>query len=282
MKKLNQVGLSLLVVSGMLLGLSVTQSTAHARTYLRYYENIANQNATVTNRNATVYTSGSLKHRAGTMWNYHAKVEQYYAAHVTKNGKTSVYYKFRDGKRTGWVWHGYLKPIVSNTGATTSTTPASTKNPSTTASGKSIAPGTTVENEDWTALAKKAGVDDNQAYIMQLFSGTIYNQKVQNVANLSWNEADSADFDDSDQALQENSSRYGVNSTGIVAIRFTASTNKYHDYTAIKNAIEKAGYDASARAKFTGWSIGAEYEEPGSYSEGPKDGDGLILLVPNP
>lgn len=283
MKKINQVGLSLLVGSGMLLGLSATQTTAHACTYLRYYQDIANQTASVTNRSATVYTSGSLKHRAGTMWNYHAKVEQYYAAHVTKNGKASVYYKFRDGKRTGWVWHGYLKSIASSTG-TTPTNGATTPTNTTTIGSKSIAPGTTVDNMDWTKLEQQryVDVDSDSAYMMQLFSGTIYDQRVQNAAKLSWNTTDGVDFayDDQEQGWQRELNDEKINSKGFKAIRFTAKAP--YDHAAIEQAITKAGYDANARTKFAGWSIGAEYMTAEGADEGPEAGGGLILLVPNP
>ncbi|MCH5461614.1 hypothetical protein HC026_03115 [Lactobacillus sp. LC28-10] len=110
MKLIKKLGLSLVIGGGLLFGLPVNQTTAHASTHLRYYENIPNQTVSVTNSNANVYNNGHLSRRVGTMRSYGTKVEAYYAAHVTKNGKASVYYKFRAGNRTGWVWHGYLKP----------------------------------------------------------------------------------------------------------------------------------------------------------------------------
>ncbi|WP_054699174.1 hypothetical protein [Secundilactobacillus odoratitofui] len=102
MKKTIALTLTLLAGGG-LFGLAGTQTTAHASSYVRYYQNIKNQTATVSNRNAPVYTTGSLRHRAGTMKNYGTQVEQYYAAHVRKqNGKASIYYKFRIGKKN-WL-----------------------------------------------------------------------------------------------------------------------------------------------------------------------------------
>ncbi|MFC6253767.1 hypothetical protein ACFP1H_04125 [Secundilactobacillus hailunensis] len=273
-----QLGLSLVVGSGLLLGLSATPANAQARTYVRYYENIPNKTVSVTNKNAYVYNNGCLSRKMGTMRYYGSKVEEYYAAHVTKNGKTSVYYKFRVGHRTGWVWHGYLKSIASSTGTTTPTNGTNTQ----TTSGKSIAPGTTVENEDWNALARRDGVYSDTAAIMQMFPKTIYNQKVEEITAYSWNTTDEADFDDSDNGINQNSWGTGVNMNGFVAIRFRASTNKLDDYAAIEKALDKAGYDANARAKFAGWSIGAQYEEPGNTDEGPQGGMGLVLLVPNP
>lgn len=274
-----QLGLSLVVGGGLLFGLSTTQTTAHASTYLRYYENIPNKTVSVTNKNAYVYNNGRLSRKMGTMRYYGSKVEEYYAAHVVKNGKTSIYYKFRVGHRTGWVWHGYLKSIASSTGTTPTTT---TTNTGTTTSGKSIAPGTTVENEDWNAIARRDGVYSDTATIMQMFPKTIYNRKLDFVTGACWNTTDEADFDDSDNNIKEMSLREGVNPTGFVAIRFDASTNKLDDYAAIEKALDQAGYDANARAKFAGWSISAQYEEPGNTDEGPQGGMGLVLLVPNP
>lgn len=288
-----QLGLSLVIGGGLLFGLSTAQTTAHASTYLRYYENIPNKTVSVTNKNAYVYNNGRLSRKVGTMRYYGSKVEEYYAAHVVKNGKASIYYKFRVGHRTGWVWHGYLKSIASSTGTTPTTTTTNTGSTTntgtttptntTTAGSKSTAPGTTVENEDWNALQKgNAGVYSDTAAIMQMFPKTIYNQKVEYVTSDCWNTEDAADFNDSDSGIKEWSSREGVNSNGFVAIRFDATTNKDNDYAAIEKALDKAGYDANARAKFAGWSIGAQYEEPGNTDEGPQGGMGLVLLVPNP
>ncbi|RRG00729.1 MAG: hypothetical protein DUD34_14640 [Lactobacillus sp.] len=289
-----QLGLSLVVGGGLLFGLSTPQTTAHASTYLRYYENIPNKTVSVTNKNAYVYNNGRLSRKMGTMRYYGSKVEEYYAAHVVKNGKASIYYKFRVGHRTGWVWHGYLKSIASSTGTTPTTTPTNTTTTTptsgattptnTTAGGKSIAPGTTVDNMDWTKLEQQRYVDvtPSSAYLMSLFPGTIYNQKVQNAAKLSWASDDSAGFDygNSAQGYQRFLSAENINTKGYVAIYFNGI--QPYDHASIDKALTKVGYDANARSKFAGWSIGAEYNEPGSLNEGVGDGDGLILLVPNP
>ncbi|GAW98532.1 CAP domain-containing protein [Secundilactobacillus mixtipabuli] len=86
---------------------------ASAKTTIRSYQNIKNATYTVTNKHATVYKTGSLAKKTGTMQNYGSKVTGYYAVHVTRNGKASIYYKFRVGKKTGWVWHGYLKKATA-------------------------------------------------------------------------------------------------------------------------------------------------------------------------
>ena len=40
-------------------------------------------------------------------------VTGYYAAHITKNGKKTVYYKFETANgKTGWAWHGYFKKFT--------------------------------------------------------------------------------------------------------------------------------------------------------------------------
>lgn len=91
----------------------IAPSQASAKTTLRYYQDIKNATYTVTNKNATVYTTGTLKHKKGTMASFGTKVTGYYAAHITKNGKSSVYYKFKVGNKTGWVWHGYLKKAAT-------------------------------------------------------------------------------------------------------------------------------------------------------------------------
>ncbi|MFC6253757.1 hypothetical protein ACFP1H_04065 [Secundilactobacillus hailunensis] len=279
-----QLGLSLVVGGGLLFGLSTTQTTAHASTYLRYYENIPNKTVSVTNKNAYVYNNGRLSRKVGTMRYYGSKVEEYYAAHVVKNGKASIYYKFRAGNRTGWVWHGYLKSIASSTG----TTPTS---------GATTPTNTTVDNMNWSAIEKRDVLDSTQEYIMQLFPDTIYNRSVELAAQQLWSagSADGVDFDESQQSLQRwlssthfISGDYGhrvsssktINSTGFVGIPFTVKAP--YDHAAILRALDQAGYDANARSKFAGWSIGAEYEEPGSTDEGPQAGDALVYLVPNP
>ncbi|GAW98683.1 hypothetical protein [Secundilactobacillus mixtipabuli] len=295
-----QLGLSLVVGGGLLFGLSTTQTTAHASTYLRYYENIPNKTVSVTNKNAYVYNNGRLSRKMGTMRYYGSKVEEYYAAHVVKNGKASIYYKFRVGHRTGWVWHGYLKSITSSTGTTPTTTPTSgetTPTNTTTVGGKSTAPGTTVDNMNWSAIEKRDVLDSTQEYIMQLFPGTIYNRSVELAAQQLWSAGsiDGVDFNESQQSLQRwlstthfISGDYGhivsssktINSTGFVGIPFTVKAP--YDHAAILRALDQAGYDANARSKFAGWSIGAEYEEPDNTDEGPQAGDALVYLVPNP
>lgn len=92
----------------------IAPSQVSAKTTLRYYQDIKNATYTVTNKNATVYTTGTLKHKKGTMASFGTKVTGYYAAHLTKNGKSSVYYKFKVGNKTGWVWHGYLSKQAAN------------------------------------------------------------------------------------------------------------------------------------------------------------------------
>lgn len=93
--------------------LGATTSQASAKTKVRYYQDIKNASYTVTNSKATVYTSATLKHKKGTLKSYGSKVTGYYAAHITKNGKATIYYKFKVGKKTGWVWRGYLKKAAT-------------------------------------------------------------------------------------------------------------------------------------------------------------------------
>ncbi|GAW98679.1 hypothetical protein [Secundilactobacillus mixtipabuli] len=276
-----QLGLSLVVGGGLLFGLSTTQTTAHASTYLRYYENIPNKTVSVTNKNAYVYNNGRLSRKMGTMRYYGSKVEEYYAAHVVKNGKASIYYKFRIGHRTGWVWHGYLKSIASSTGTTPTTPTNTTTNTGTTTNGK-IPTGTPVENINIPTLSKTEGVDPMAGYIMQLFPGTVYNTKVEKAAEYAWDTDDSADFSSwyNMAGWKSQLTSAGANPTGFKAITFDAAAP--YDKTAVEKAIEKAGYDANARSKFAGWSIGAEYMSPENADEGPQGGMGLVLLVPNP
>lgn len=107
--KNSQLRNTILIALSAALFTAVAPVTSQAKTRVRYYQNIKNATYTVANRHATVYTSGQLTHKKGTLGAYGSKVTAYYAAHVTKNGRSSVYYKFKVGKRTGWVWRGYLK-----------------------------------------------------------------------------------------------------------------------------------------------------------------------------
>ncbi|MTV82805.1 hypothetical protein GM612_09125, partial [Lactobacillus sp. CRM56-3] len=166
MKK-NKLMLAAAVVAGGFFAFA-TQTTAHASAYVRSYQNIKNANATVTNTKAPVWTTASLKHRAGTMRNYGTQVEQYYAAHIRKsNGKAYIYYKFRIGKKTGWVWHGYLKPFTSGTTApTTGTTGTSTN------SGTDLVP---VANANWNKIGA-TGAFAADSTLMQMFPNTIFSK----------------------------------------------------------------------------------------------------------
>ena len=161
-----QLGLSLVAGGGLLFGLSTTQTTAHASTYLRYYENIPNKTVSVTNKNAYVYNNGRLSRKIGTMRYYGSKVEEYYAAHVVKNGKASIYYKFRVGHRTGWVWHGYLKSIASSAG----TTPTGTTNNS----------GSSTTSQDDKLQAESAAQDKQ---LLALFPNSVQDPTLMKVAN---------------------------------------------------------------------------------------------------
>lgn len=111
LKKLTVIGLS----CGIFAGGVLVPTQASAKTKVRSYENIKNATYTVTKSSATVYSSASLTHKKGTLKSFGTKVTGYYAAHVTKNGKSSIYYKFKVGHKTGWVWHGYLKKASSST-----------------------------------------------------------------------------------------------------------------------------------------------------------------------
>lgn len=101
-----------LIVLSAGLFLSLGSLSGQAKTKVRSYQNIKNATYQVTNWNATVYSSANLAHKKGKLGTYGPKVTGYYAAHVSKNGKSSIYYKFKVGKKTGWVWHGYLKKAV--------------------------------------------------------------------------------------------------------------------------------------------------------------------------
>ncbi|GAX08046.1 serine protease [Secundilactobacillus silagincola] len=105
LRKLTVIGLSF----GIFAGGALVPTQASAKTKVRSYENIKNATYTVTKSSATVYSTASLTHKKGTLKSFGTKVTGYYAAHVTKNGKSSIYYKFKVGNKTGWVWHGYLK-----------------------------------------------------------------------------------------------------------------------------------------------------------------------------
>lgn len=263
-----------LLAGGGLFGLASTQTTAHASSYVRYYQNIKNQTATVTNRNAPVYTTGSLRHRAGTMKNYGTQVEQYYAAHVRKqNGKASIYYKFRIGKKTGWVWHGYLKPV-----STTSNTATNGTTPTTAFTNNS----TTVENTDWRKTSA-SGTFSASATLMQLFPKTIYSSTLFQLANGYINIDDGSDrtnyFDWHQTELNQ---AFGNGST-VTPTLIDVHIPDQEPFTkaAIDAGLTKAGYDATARAKFAGWYIGG-FIEPNAYAdEGASGGDIEVVLVPS-
>ncbi|GAW98678.1 hypothetical protein [Secundilactobacillus mixtipabuli] len=184
-----QLGLSLVVGGGLLFGLSTTQATAHASTYLRYYENIPNKTVSVTNKNAYVYNNGRLSRKVGTMRYYGSKVEEYYAAHVVKNGKASIYYKFRVGHRTGWVWHGYLKSIASSTG----TTPTSTTTNNTTNNSDNSIPTSTSSD---AKLRAEATAQNNQ--ILALFPNSVQDPTLMKMADQLMNSTELNTTDDMD------------------------------------------------------------------------------------
>lgn len=95
-----------------------TQVDASAKTKVRYYQNIKNRTALSMNAKAPVYSTARLTHKKGTLHNFPVNVTQYYAAHVTRNGKPSVYYKIKSGSKTGWVWRGWLMTVKGATNPT--------------------------------------------------------------------------------------------------------------------------------------------------------------------
>lgn len=107
-------------------GVMVTTSNpvnASAATKFRYYKNIKDHTYKITNKKAVIYSNGKIKHKTGAKLGEYGKyVTGYYSSHVTKNGKKSVYYKFKTGSgHTGWVWHGYLKKVSNKSLSSTST-----------------------------------------------------------------------------------------------------------------------------------------------------------------
>lgn len=261
--------LLLAMVTGGVLGLETTQATAHASAHVRYYQNIKNQNATVENSNAPVWTTGSLRHRSGTMGNYGTQVEQYYAAHIRKsNGKSYVYYKFRIGKKTGWVWHGYLKPVT----ATTPTFGASS-------SGNDLIP---VANVNWS---KTYAVGDHLAdkTLMQMFPGAIYSSYLHLAAMDSFNTTDGVDgqyyFNDDLYATIDK--KFGLNSS-VKPVVISTETSEPEPFTKVNidSALTKAGYSASDRAKYAGWYIGGSILPADRSDEGLSGGETTVILLP--
>lgn len=275
--KINTWMLSLAVVAGGVLGIGTMQTTVHASASVRYYTNIKNQNVTVTNANAPVWTTASLKHRSGTMQNYGTTVQQYYAAHIRKrNGKTYVYYKFRVGKKTGWVWHGYLKTSATSS---TTTTPNKTVNGITVTNSDKLP----VEKVDWNSITGN-GIFSADKTLMQLFPNTIYSDALYSTAKSYNNLDDGVDrgnyFDTDETAtLAKN---LGVNSSVTpVIIKASVSEPEPFTKTAIETALTKAGYDATKRAQFSGWYIGGSIEPDSWADEGAYGGMTTIILIPN-
>lgn len=115
MGKLGKLSLSvvlalLMVVSGVMT--ANNQASAKTKVKVRYYQDIKNAIYTVKNSKAPVYSTAKLTHKKGTLKSFGTKVTGYYAAHITKNGKSTIYYKFKSGSKTGWVWRGNLKKYV--------------------------------------------------------------------------------------------------------------------------------------------------------------------------
>lgn len=107
-----RVSMMILGVATLFAALAVTPTVGNASTKLRSYSNIKDASYTV-NQKATVYTNGKLSHKKGTMKSFGKVVTGYYAAHITKNGKKTVYYKFETANgKTGWAWHGYFKKFT--------------------------------------------------------------------------------------------------------------------------------------------------------------------------
>ncbi|MTV81778.1 hypothetical protein [Secundilactobacillus folii] len=209
------------------------------------------------------------------MRNYGTQVEQYYAAHIRKsNGKAYVYYKFRIGKKTGWVWHGYLKPFTSGTTApTTGTTGTSTN------SGTDLVP---VANANWNKIGA-TGVFAADSTLMQMFPNTTFSKYLYSAVQGYNNMDDGVDrpnyFDTSWSNTMK--SKLGVQSTAK-PVYIYASVSEPEPFTKanIEAALTKAGYDANARAKFSGWYIGGSIEPDSWADEGAYGGMTTIVLVP--
>lgn len=117
MSKFKTIMAAMAVTAGITSGLMISNSTeAAAKTTVRSYQNIKNATYTIKNKKAVVYTTAKLNHKkSAKLGQYGSKVTGYYAAHVTKNGKKAIYYKFKSANgSTGWIWHGWLKKTVTN------------------------------------------------------------------------------------------------------------------------------------------------------------------------
>lgn len=125
-RTLSVFAVTLVVAGGT--ALSSAQQVSASKTKFGYYKNINNGIYKVANKNAIVYSTGKLTHkRTNKLGKYGAYVTGYYAAHVTRNGKKMIYYKFKTSSgSTGWVWRGWLKATSNN--ETTSTTVNGTSN----------------------------------------------------------------------------------------------------------------------------------------------------------
>ncbi|KRK98098.1 hypothetical protein FD04_GL001076 [Secundilactobacillus odoratitofui DSM 19909 = JCM 15043] len=122
---------SLIIASTSFAGALLVSKPANAstKTKVRYYQNIKNATYTIRNKRAVVYTTAKLNHKkVARLGEMGPKVTGYYAAHITKNGKRAVYYKFKTTYgSTGWVWNGWLKKVTKTT---TKTIPGSGNNSS--------------------------------------------------------------------------------------------------------------------------------------------------------
>ncbi|WP_461243820.1 CAP domain-containing protein [Secundilactobacillus muriivasis] len=98
-----------LIVTGLVMAMILFIPSAKAKTTFKYYQNIKDTTCSVTYKYAPVYTTGKLTHKKGTIRSYGTKVKAYYAAHVIRDGYPYVFYKFKVGKKTGWIWNGYLR-----------------------------------------------------------------------------------------------------------------------------------------------------------------------------
>ncbi|WP_089136980.1 CAP domain-containing protein [Secundilactobacillus silagei] len=109
--KFNKVGKAVLTVGVVVFSIGLTTtSTASAKETVK---SVTSHLAKVTTfkvgkKSAAVYSTASLNHKEGTLKSFGSKVKAYHISQINRNGKKTIYYQIKTGKKSGWVWQGYL------------------------------------------------------------------------------------------------------------------------------------------------------------------------------
>lgn len=242
------IGVGILSIGNVSAMASSQYSAARSRSVRLVWRKSMKQNAYTASTGARF-----SKHLAVRYGNNRAtsKVTWYTDAHeklYKKNvGHATIYYhvKSADGTLQGWIWRGYLKPVMTKQSNAAVTAKLNPTDPSTN-----------------LPIANEQLLDQE---ILSLFPGTIEDKALDAQAG---SVVYTTDGEEAPTVKAHQVYIHLFNSSAVM------NTQNY------ANLLAKAGYTATKRGQYRGWHIGVRVQTDDGYGEGVSQGDAAIFLVP--